>query len=742
MEVPVATMPTEPEGAVCLRQTQTGASPQSDPTWFFNGCRVSMFENAYGTEPRDIDLARILDAIRRGRWQQQVARVRPLYLSDPVRYRKEKVLLPAFAMSGTAKSRTEPLAHSGFLQVDLDHLDNDLHQVRELVRSDPHVAFGFVSPSGAGLKLGVRIDGTQHDRSFQAAEAYFRERYGREVDTAVKDPLRLCFVSFDPETWVNPNAVILPLPPPAAVPPQRPPAPPTPTDDAPLPAVADGDPAGFIILPSGHVSFSEAAQDIFTRIAPTQALFWRGGAMVELEERDGVASLDVVRPEAFRSRVEKFGTLMAWRSAPDGRQVLKRVRMPRDDATALMATTEAKELLPPIASVLRCPVLIEPAPGQIEVLCRGYHRELGGLLVVRGDAPPVITPDRAAEVLRWVVNEFAFQSPGDHSRALAAVLTPALRMGGHLKGPIPIDIAEAKESQSGKGYRHSLVVALYGETSYLVTSRQGGVGSVDESFAAALIAGRPFICLDNFRGRLDSQHLEAFVTCPTMFPARIPHRGEVQIDPRRFILQMSSNGIETTRDLANRASICRIDKRPDYQYRDTLGEVHRLQPTFLGCVFSLISAWITAGKPRTSETRHDFREWCQTVDWIVQNLLGAAPVMDGHPEAQERVSNPALAWLRSVALAVENEGRLGERLIASEVAELCGLHEIDIPGIKELNDDDKARRQVGMLMRRVFREGDRVEVDGFTVERSAQAYKKPSGDMDTMRGYTIKRCQP
>ena len=127
------------------------------------------------------------------------------------------------------------------------------------------------------------------------------------------------------------------------------------------------------------------------------------------------------------------------------------------------------------------------------------------------------------------------------------------------------------------------------------------------------------------------------------------------------------------------------------------------------------------------------------MDWIVQNLLGAAPVMDGHPEAQERVSNPALGWLRSVALAVGSEGRLNERLSASEIAEFCSLHEIEIPGAKDMQDRDKTCRQVGMLMRRIFRETNRVEVDGFIVEREERAYEKPSGDTDTMRYYTIKR---
>jgi hypothetical protein len=242
-----------------------------------------------------------------------------------------------------------------------------------------------------------------------------------------------------------------------------------------------------------------------------------------------------------------------------------------------------------------------------------------------------------------------------------------------LRGNIPIDVAEADLSQAGKGYRLDLVCALYNEYSSFVTARQGGVGSVDETFSSKLVTARPFICLDNFRGRLDSQHLEAFLTCPILFSVRIPYHGEILVDPKRFILQMTSNGVEATRDLANRASICRIRKRLNFSYRDTLAELKKRQPYFLGCVFSILAAWIANGKPRTTDCRHDFREWSQTLDWIVQHLLGCTPLMDGHEAAQERVSNPTLPWARAVVLAVARENRLGASFIASELVELCDL---------------------------------------------------------------------
>jgi len=695
-----------------------------------------MFADAFGKQPKNTRLTSILKGIRDGRWREPVEAIRQTYAAklaetgDPKKAKdaisKLKERLPAFCMSGTAQSRTEPLSHSDLLQVDLDILSAGLPAVREQMKSDPYIAFGFISPSGDGLKCGLRIDGSRHAESFTTAQNYFEVCYGLEIDPMVKDRLRLCFVSFDPDAWSNPEAEPLPLPAETAQP-----EPPHEAD-----ATSNAEPS-IIVLPSGAVSISESARVIFERIGPSRTLFWRGGALVELVAVDGVAALDIVRPDGFRSRVEKFGNLFAWRSDGKGNAGLKPSRLSADDAKAIMAATEARELLPSIASVLRCSVITETASGDVAILGPGYHPEQGGLLIVAGDTPPQVPSAEAAEALRWLLEEFSFQSEGDRARAVAAFITPALRIGGFIRGNVPVDVAEADQSQSGKGYRHSLVAALYGEGAYTVTARNGGVGSLDESFAAALIAGRPFITLDNLRGKQNSQHLEAFLTCPGLFPARIPHRGEALIDPRRFILQASSNGLEATRDLANRASICRIRKRPGYDYRDTLAELKRRQPYFLGAVFSLVAEWIASDKPRSNDCRHDFREWNQTLDWIVQNLVGCAPLMEGHEAAQERASNPALSWLRAVALAVEAENRLGLPLIASELVEVCELHAVEIPG--KPADEDRAKRQVGTLCKQLFRDGNALDVDGFTVARTVRYQSRTEGGAVDVKTYTFTK---
>jgi hypothetical protein len=71
-----------------------------------------------------------------------------------------------------------------------------------------------------------------------------------------------------------------------------------------------------------------------------------------------------------------------------------------------------------------------------------------------------------------------------------------------------------------------------------------------------------------------------------------------------YFIFITSNGLETTRDLANRSVIIRIRKRPQghkfkkYDEGDLLAHVVAKQPFYLGCVFSVIRAWHQFGKPR------------------------------------------------------------------------------------------------------------------------------------------------
>lgn len=497
--------------------------------------------------------------------------------------------------------------------------------------------------------------------------------------------------------------------------------------------------ANAVILPSDHVPFTEAAAAIFPRFAERQQLFIRGGAIVELIRTATGPELELIRAEAFRSRLESLG--QTWRHSVDrGKTVLRQARCPTDTAKALLETREARDLLPPIrlVSAEAMLALIDEEP---ITLGPGYNAAAGGVLVVGQHLPEVVPLAEAVQALRGLLRDFDFVSPGDESRAVAAMITPALAMGQFLDGPTPVDVREADHSQSGKGFGQEIVRAIYGEHAYPIAQRQGGVGSVDESLSAALLSGRVFVTVDNVRGRFDSQFIEMILTWRGHVAARVPHRGEVKVDASGITFMLTSNGVETTPDLANRSSIVRIRKqRPGYAWHawpegGLVAHVRARQPFYLGAVHAVVLEWVKQGRQQSPNVDHDFRVWGGVLDWIVSQLFDLAPLMEGHRVVQVRVANRALTWLREVGLAVFRARRDGEYLSATELFALCEQEGIELPGAAKELDAERGRQRVGLLMGQAFRsaEHDRLEIDGLVVRRCEESHYNEARQENTIR---------
>jgi hypothetical protein len=481
-----------------------------------------------------------------------------------------------------------------------------------------------------------------------------------------------------------------------------------------LPSIAPGDET---------VTVPRAAADIYG-VLKNCGLFMRGGRLHELKHGEDGELLEPLSVHDFIARVPKYCDMFAWR-CPKDEPVLKPVaKMAVDCAQAIMATSEAVEILPPVAIVLRCAGVVE-RDGTLATMRPGYNPERGGMLVAGRVEVPVIPEPEAWAMLAELVIDFDFLTPSDRSRCLAGFITPALRFAGLIPGHVPVDVVEADKSQTGKTYKEAMRAKIYGEPLNCVAQRVGGVGSLDETISQKLIDGRPFIMLDNTRGKIDSTMLEAILTPTGPFSARVPHRGEVSVDPRRFIFSLTSNGAELTRDLANRACVVRLRKRPPgirwkrFQLStgregDVLAWIEDQQPRLLGAVHAICRAWYSAGRPATDETRHSFRGWAGILDWIVREH-GEAPLLDGHTSIQERVGDPGLAWLRAVAMVVAR--RSTPSWSASRLAEVSAEHGIAVPNCRPEADERGQAKAVGVTMRRLLAEADQLEVDGVMVTR-------------------------
>lgn len=151
----------------------------------------------------------ILRGIKSGEWKQKIISLREMTPED---YKKEKRRLPGFTASGVFSygSDSDLIEHSGLHQVDIDDKHNKgitIERMTAIARQCPHAFAVFRSPSGKGVKMLVRVvkEVRAHAGSHVAAVDWL-DRHGVKADIPVSALSQLCFVSYDPECWINEKA--------------------------------------------------------------------------------------------------------------------------------------------------------------------------------------------------------------------------------------------------------------------------------------------------------------------------------------------------------------------------------------------------------------------------------------------------------------------------------------------------------------------------------------------------------
>ncbi len=479
--------------------------------------------------------------------------------------------------------------------------------------------------------------------------------------------------------------------------------------------------ADVIVIPSDEVPFAYAARRLFEILGRKREFFRRGpggkeGVVVELKDK----TLELMTAVKLRSRVDRHGRRVLGVRIVNQVPVLAPKRLSKESAEALLVDDEV-ERLACINVVTEMSVLVEHQ-GRLITLGPGFHEEEGGILVLGGKEPETVPLDEAVTALKSTLGDFKFTSPADRSRAVAGIVGPALRIGEFLPGHALINCVEADDSQTGKNYLIAVQQAVFGETPKPFAKRASGVGSFDEDLGEMVLKAHAFGLIDNARGLLASEYLESMITSEDEVPVRLPHRAHVTVSVRRLSFQLTSNGVLATKDLGNRMLITRLKHQPKgYRFKSfpeggLREHVRARQPYFLGCVHAVVRAWYESGKPR-EETNHSFAEWVGALDWIVRHLFKLPALLDDHERSIERVSNPALSWLRSIALAVVSNGREGDCLSATALAQVGLDHGIAVPGVGTDITDDKLKLHIGTLLARCFRDGDQFLLDSIHVRR-------------------------
>ena len=168
---------------------------------------ISQYDSIYNTKDTDIELAAFLEGVRTGKWQDIVLQVRAT--ADKDERDKKKKSAPLVTVSGSFSARKDEAlrAHSGFIAIDIDNIENP-EETKKLIAADAYIYAAFTSISGHGLCLIIRIDGTRHLDAFNGIASYLYNEYQLIVDQSGKNVSRARFISYDPWIIINTKAVL------------------------------------------------------------------------------------------------------------------------------------------------------------------------------------------------------------------------------------------------------------------------------------------------------------------------------------------------------------------------------------------------------------------------------------------------------------------------------------------------------------------------------------------------------
>ena len=171
---------------------------------------ITLFKNIRETSTpfyRPIDV--VLKRIKEGASKELVKKIR---LEKDKSHRNEiKKDLPAICFSGTFNKRNDSslVEHSGLICLDFDGYKKQklLLGDKESLTKDKYVYAVFISPSGNGLKVLVKIpeDADNHINYFNSLEKHFNSPY---FDKTCKNLSRVCYESYDPLIHLNINSSI------------------------------------------------------------------------------------------------------------------------------------------------------------------------------------------------------------------------------------------------------------------------------------------------------------------------------------------------------------------------------------------------------------------------------------------------------------------------------------------------------------------------------------------------------
>lgn len=148
----------------------------------------------------------ILGGIKNGKAKNLVTSIR--VETDKNKRASLKKQLAAVCFSGVFERRSDSAiqSHSGFICLDFDgYQGQEIAEAMRFFKEDKYTYAAFISPSGKGIKVLVRIpaESETHGQRFDSLKEYYNSEF---FDVTSRNLSRVCFMSYDPNMYINKNS--------------------------------------------------------------------------------------------------------------------------------------------------------------------------------------------------------------------------------------------------------------------------------------------------------------------------------------------------------------------------------------------------------------------------------------------------------------------------------------------------------------------------------------------------------
>lgn len=167
--------------------------------------RISVFKNIKSVAPlKDTSVTKILEYIREEKLKDSIAKIRIEMDKTKRNALKSKLQYVTFGGTFTSRANDNLKKSSGLACLDFDDVE-DIEELRIEVNNDNYTFSSFVSPSGNGLKVLVKIPTVGCNEDYQSYYVELIKYYSKyyELDKGTKDIARACYLSCDEDLYIN-----------------------------------------------------------------------------------------------------------------------------------------------------------------------------------------------------------------------------------------------------------------------------------------------------------------------------------------------------------------------------------------------------------------------------------------------------------------------------------------------------------------------------------------------------------